>query len=117
MAMSIEDGKAYRKAIHQAVTQAGRDPQTAKLVMFATFSLGDTVREALDRRRELDARVDEQPRNRRLLGRSPQRPVPPAPAAGTQRPAPARPGLRTTVGPTPPSASSNRRGRPGRPAE
>ncbi|MET9550068.1 NtaA/DmoA family FMN-dependent monooxygenase [Streptomyces sp. NPDC006627] len=62
MATSIEDGQAYRKAIHQAVTQAGRDPKTVKLVMFVTFSLGDTVREALDRRRELDARVDERPR-------------------------------------------------------
>jgi alkanesulfonate monooxygenase SsuD/methylene tetrahydromethanopterin reductase-like flavin-dependent oxidoreductase (luciferase family) len=66
MAMSIEDGKAYRKAIHQAVAQAGRDPQTVKLVMFVTFNLGDTVREALDRRRELDARVDEQPRTAEL---------------------------------------------------
>ncbi|WP_205781435.1 hypothetical protein [Planctomonas deserti] len=44
------------------MVDAGRDPDDVKLVMFVTFSLGTTVCEALDRRRALDARVDEAPR-------------------------------------------------------
>jgi FMN-dependent oxidoreductase (nitrilotriacetate monooxygenase family) len=66
MAMTPEDGKAYRDAIRQAVTEAGRDPDTVKLVMFVSFSIGTTIREALDRRRALDALVDEAPRTAQL---------------------------------------------------
>jgi alkanesulfonate monooxygenase SsuD/methylene tetrahydromethanopterin reductase-like flavin-dependent oxidoreductase (luciferase family) len=66
MSMSIEAGRAYREAIRQAVSAAGRDPEAVKLVLFVSFGLGATVREALDRRRALDDRADESARTAEL---------------------------------------------------
>lgn len=59
MGMTIEDSRAYRNAIREAVAEAGRNPDDVKLVIFVNFGLGNTIREALDRRKKLDAQVSE----------------------------------------------------------
>lgn len=59
MPVTPESGKAYRNVLREAATQAGRAPDELKAAMFVSFGLGNTKREALDRRRALDARADQ----------------------------------------------------------
>lgn len=54
MPETIAEGVAQRDTLAQAVRAAGRDPEAVKFLAFATFSIGATVREALDRRRVMD---------------------------------------------------------------
>ncbi|RNI22594.1 NtaA/DmoA family FMN-dependent monooxygenase [Rufibacter latericius] len=58
MPLSIEEGRAQRQMVRQAAAQAGRDPDEIKFIAFAGFTVGDTERQALDKRRALDGRID-----------------------------------------------------------
>ncbi|AFR49688.1 Coenzyme F420-dependent N5,N10-methylene tetrahydromethanopterin reductase-related flavin- dependent oxidoreductase [Gordonia sp. KTR9] len=58
MPLTIEDSRAQREMTRRAAVEAGRDADDVKFVAFASFSLGESVREALDRRRALDDKVD-----------------------------------------------------------
>lgn len=68
MPHSIEDGRAMRATVRQAVTMAGRDPDEVKLLAFVGYTIADTEREALDMRRALDDRMDVQGSLARLGG-------------------------------------------------
>ncbi|ETD33284.1 NtaA/DmoA family FMN-dependent monooxygenase [Williamsia sp. D3] len=59
MPMTIKDSRAQRETIRQAAADAGRNPDDVKYVPFAMFGLGATVRDALDRRRAMDGKVDQ----------------------------------------------------------
>ena len=59
MPSSIEESLVQRQTVRQAAAQAGRNPEEIKFVVFAGFTVGDTVREALDARRVLTDRIDD----------------------------------------------------------
>ena len=63
---TVEDGRAQRNALREAVKRAGRDPDEVK--MFAGFmpTIASSQRAALDRRRLLDESVDLRQRVRYL---------------------------------------------------
>lgn len=58
MPMTIEESRAQRDMVRQAVTAAGRDPDDVKFLAFAGFTVGTTELEALEARRALDAHLD-----------------------------------------------------------
>ncbi|MGG4128790.1 NtaA/DmoA family FMN-dependent monooxygenase [Paenibacillus illinoisensis] len=55
---SIEESKALRNTVRNAAEKAGRNPDEVKLITFAGFTIGDTKREALDKRAALDDKID-----------------------------------------------------------
>lgn len=59
MPSTIEEGRAQREMVRQAVAGAGRDPDEVKFLAFAGFTIGATERAALDARRALDAHLDD----------------------------------------------------------
>lgn len=58
MPSSIDEARALRETVRQAVARAGRNPDDVKVLAFAGFTVGATEREALDARRALDAHID-----------------------------------------------------------
>jgi alkanesulfonate monooxygenase SsuD/methylene tetrahydromethanopterin reductase-like flavin-dependent oxidoreductase (luciferase family) len=58
MPSSIEEGRAQRETVRRAVALAGRDPEEVKFIAFVGFTIGDTEREAVDKRRALDDRTE-----------------------------------------------------------
>ena len=54
MPSSIEEGQTQREIVRRAATAAGRDPDEIEFLAFAGFTVADTQREALDKRRALD---------------------------------------------------------------
>lgn len=58
MPMTIEDARAQQEIVHAAAVRAGRSADDVRYVPFMRFGLGSTKREALDRRRALDDRLD-----------------------------------------------------------
>ncbi|WNS77780.1 NtaA/DmoA family FMN-dependent monooxygenase [Domibacillus sp. DTU_2020_1001157_1_SI_ALB_TIR_016] len=55
---SIEESRALRNTVRNAAEQAGRNADEVKLITFAGFTIGDTKREALDKRAALDDKTD-----------------------------------------------------------
>jgi FMN-dependent oxidoreductase (nitrilotriacetate monooxygenase family) len=60
MPQSLEEGRAMRATVRQAVTVAGRDPDEVKLLVFVGYTIAETEREALDMRRALDDRLGDE---------------------------------------------------------
>jgi FMN-dependent oxidoreductase (nitrilotriacetate monooxygenase family) len=58
MPATIEEGRAQRDVVRRAAEAAGRDPEQVRFVAFAGYALGNSVRQALDRRRALDDHLD-----------------------------------------------------------
>ncbi|BBH63867.1 monooxygenase [Actinoplanes sp. OR16] len=58
MPSSLEEARVQRERARKAAARAGRDPETIKFIAFAGFTTGDTERQALDKRRVLDDRID-----------------------------------------------------------
>ena len=46
MASTIEESRAMRHTIREAVAQAGRDPEEVKFIIFVGFTVGETERQA-----------------------------------------------------------------------
>lgn len=65
MPSSIEESLALRATINKAAIEAGRNPKEIKFIAFSGYTIGDTVRQALDKHRALDAKLD----NRMALSR------------------------------------------------
>jgi len=87
MPAGIEEGRAQRQMVRQAAAQAGRDPNEIKFIAFAGFTVGDTERQALDKRRALDDRRDirgQLPRLRAYLGLRRELTLPDEPLTATQ---------------------------------
>jgi FMN-dependent oxidoreductase (nitrilotriacetate monooxygenase family) len=58
MPHSVEESRAQRESARRAVALAGRDPEDIKFMSFVGFTVGETERQALDKRRALDNLVD-----------------------------------------------------------
>jgi FMN-dependent oxidoreductase (nitrilotriacetate monooxygenase family) len=56
MPSTVEEGRAQRDIARQAASLAGRDPDEIRFIAFAGYTIGDTERQALDKRRVLDDR-------------------------------------------------------------
>ena len=63
---SIEESSALRNSVRNAAEQAGRNPDEVKLITFAGFTIGETKREALDKRAAIDDKTDIQGKLRHL---------------------------------------------------
>jgi len=66
MPSSIQESRAQREMVRQAVAAAGRDPEDVKFLAFVGFTIGTTELEALEARRALDANLDIQEQLHRL---------------------------------------------------
>ncbi|MBB5695411.1 FMN-dependent oxidoreductase (nitrilotriacetate monooxygenase family) [Roseomonas pecuniae] len=66
MPMTMEESRTQRQIVHRSAIQAGRTADDIRFVPFIGFGLGASKREALDRRRVLEDRIDLAPRLARL---------------------------------------------------
>ena len=87
MASTIEESRAMRHTIREAVAQAGRDPEEVKFIIFVGFTVGETERQALDARRALDDWIDDRgplSRLRAYLGLNQELTLPDEPLTAAQ---------------------------------
>ena len=87
MPSSIQEGRAQREMVRQAVAAAGRDPEDVKFLAFVGFTIGTTELEALEARRALDANLNIQeqlPRLSSYLGLQQQVTEPDKPLSAAQ---------------------------------
>lgn len=59
---TIKESRAQMEIVREAAVAGGRSATDVKFLVFINFSLGATKREALDRRRKLEEKVDISPR-------------------------------------------------------